>query len=1031
MRAFIARYRMRVVAVVAAFSVAATACVWWAADGFGERVDGADCSVPAAGSAADAAAIAAACGIEVEVLDERTPWHRVWSTAEGATRLEASAMPTEVEVDGRWVELDRTFVEPEVASSAPQARSASAPGGVVAMSSTVLPDSEELLVVAAPVFPIGVNPGGPAGENLPLARIEKDGHFIELGAPFSLPFAEVDGHRVRYDLGSGVVLYVSVNTDSSGVLPVFELQSPAALEHLRSIIDSGENGEQSDALTLRFPLTFSEGLQVAETGDSFELLDADGEVQYVAATPYMWDSRGGVVGGDSVSVDGIDRTAGFADGDAVAAVRMDVVDSKIILTADAGFLNSPETVWPVYIDPSITGKTPAEWVAVRTGGFTSTMYKWGDISSTMLGQGTGYCSDVASCNTVFTQRLSWEFSGLSTIASLASSDVLSATFRVYGADSGYCPAAAVSLRGSSNLSTSSTWSNLSWGTTSHTVTQGFRSSCGGAGTKAYTATSLIRAIATNNQSTVSMGMRVSESTMTHWKRFRSNATLEIVYNRAPLTPIGLQISDPATAGCFRAGDPGLPPAINETRPTLQATFADPDGQAMKPSFQVAAADNLTTPLWREDDRSTTVATNTATTARVDNALITGNTYAWRAQALDTQAPTGRRSPWSDWCLFRVDTSKPVMPTVTPVRSDVPAIYEQGRTRGGVGLAGAFIVGPGSSTDVTGFRYSFNDPVLPADPVPVDASGSLRIEFPAPLATAMTHILRVQSVDDAGNSSNVREFIFTIDSPSEDAVWTLDEGEGTIAAQKMGTDVNPLRINGATWAEGPHGLFDSRDGDTSLVFDGVDDSATSENTVLDTTGSYVVSAHVVLDPTATSDGAAVVLGQDAVSKSAFRLQYVAPCPTGGDGCWAFSVESETDGQPALTVYSPAPAVKGEWTHLLASYNASSTPTDPRTLQLWTCTIGTPTDPDPATPVGVELEVPASFTPMSSTGGFSIGRGRIASASADWWKGQIDNIRVFTGEIVDPPKIRRMCQGAEATDFSAGEVALDPTVTVSGQ
>ena len=45
------------------------------------------------------------------------------------------------------------------------------------------------------------------------------------------------------------------------------------------------------------------------------------------------------------------------------------------------------------------------------------------------------------------------------------------------------------------------------------------------------------------------------------------------------------------------------------------------------------------------------------------------------------------------------------------------------------------------------------------------------------------------------------------------------------------------------------------------------------------------------------------------------------------------------------------------------------------------------------------------------------------------GEIDNVRLFSGQITDAPKLRRLCQGAEAEHFgggSTGFVALDPTV-----
>lgn len=1035
MRSWLKTRWRAVVAVTAVVSLVAGVGVWTVVQQTGDH-SGVDCSVRQAPTFEEASVIASFCGIDVEVTSERTPWQTSWSTAEGTSRVDVAAMPNQVLVDGEWTDLSRNIIDPRTSVQQPEARGSGAPNSVLSTTVSELPDPDPMLEVEAPAYPIELNPGGSDGEGQPLGRIEKDGHDLSVWFPVDLSEPEIDGDRLVYDLGGGVRLFVTVNTNATGFIPVIELRDESALDHLRELLGQATGTDSIPNFTIPLPTEASAGLTYELDDNELRLVDASEEVQFRATWPTMWDSSAGdtLVNelGEEVA---IDRSHWPADGDQIADIGVSLQGTTLVLDPDDDMLVDADTVWPVYIDPPFGARAPVEWIATRTGGYTNTRHLWGDQASGSPGQGTGRCDSLPSCNVVFSQRLTWEFNNLSFISGLASSDIVSAEFNVNGQHSANCSAHRTTLHHSGPISSTTTWSGQVWYGTDGYRDEAHSETCRNRGFRPFGATNIIKALADSSSTAIAMGLRVNESTITYWKRFRHDANLTIEYNRAPNTPTLLQLTNPSLSGCFRSGDSGLPPAINSTTPTLNGRFTDPDsGQQVKPFFQVVVAGDATNVRWTSQDPaavSAGLANTTNATEVVSSGLVNGGTYAWRARGLDTQETGGRYGPWSEWCHFRIDTTSPATPIVTPVRSSVPAIYEEDRTRGGVGLAGAFIASRGTSTDVTGFRFSFNDPNLPSEPVSADASGNLRIEFPASLATAQEHTLRVQSVDSARNSSIIRTYTFTVGSPSEDAVWTLDEGVGTTAAQTMGADINPLRISGATWGEGPHGLFDSRDGDTSLVFDGVNDSATSENTVLDTTDSYVVSAHVLLDPTATSNGAAVVLGQDAVSISAFRLQYLAPCPTGGDGCWAFSVASATSGQSPLTVYATEPAVKGEWTHLLASYNASSTPTDPRTLQLWTCTIGTPTDPDPATPVGVELEVPSSFTPMSSTGGFSVGRGRIASANADWWKGQIDNIRVFTGEIVDPPKIRRMCQGAEATDFNAGEVALDPTVTMTGQ
>ncbi|GLI27908.1 hypothetical protein ARHIZOSPH14_21500 [Agromyces rhizosphaerae] len=144
-----------------------------ATGGFGTGADDADavdCSASEAESAADAARVAVACGFEVEVTGERTPWETSWAQPDGLSRLDVSAVPVRVEVDGEWVEPDSSLVVDE--------------NGDVA--------------VAAPVYPTVLNPGGAAGAGRALGVIEREGMRLEVGFPLDLPIPEVSGTQAVY-----------------------------------------------------------------------------------------------------------------------------------------------------------------------------------------------------------------------------------------------------------------------------------------------------------------------------------------------------------------------------------------------------------------------------------------------------------------------------------------------------------------------------------------------------------------------------------------------------------------------------------------------------------------------------------------------------------------------------------------------------------------------------------------------------------------------------------------------------------------
>ncbi|MFN4001058.1 hypothetical protein [Microcella sp.] len=989
-----------------------------------------DCSVTQAQSFEDAAPIASHCKQDVEVLAERTPWHTTWATGDGLTRLDVTAVPSRVQVNGEWVELDPTIQAPSNSDSAPSASGAGTKSPAASMTASSLSNEEGMLEVAAPVFPIELNPGGLQGRGAPLGTIEKDGHDFAIWFPIALPEPSIEGSQLVYDLGEGVRLFVTVNIDATGFIPVIELAEPSSADHLADLLGTSVlPGASSEGLVIEFATAVSAGLTYRETDNSVEIIDANDEIQFQAAAPAMWDSAAGAtVETDNGDIVDVDRTSWPAEGDQVVPIDLSLDGQSLLVEADADMLASSSTVWPVYIDPTISGKGAADWVAVRSGGYTNTLHKWGDMSSGP-GQGTGYCSTTSSCNVQFYQRLAWEFTGLSILQSLASSDIQSASFRVNGVHSAYCTAQATTLRRTGDVGSGNTFGGLAWHESGQTRTEYHRSTCSptNTGFRNFDAKVLAQWGATNNQTALRMGLRVNEGSITYWKRFRHDATFTMVYNRAPVAPTNLQITAPKVIACQPNTSTGAAPAVASTRPTLSALMSDPDGQNVTAAFEIVTATGTpgswtlgTTNLWTSANTSTVPSGQNATAAiPTTQPLVDGNTYAWRVRGTDADGTWPRAGLWSGWCVFAVNTSAPPSPDVTPVTDSVEAIYLEGVERGGVGMDGAFLFNKGAANDVVSFRYGFNDASNPLT-IAMTPDGTATVPFTAPSSGDVT--LTVVSVDTAGNPSLVTSYFFRVATPIEDVVWILDEGEGNTATDSFGTPGHPLTITGATWGEGPHTLFQSRQGDSSLVFDGTGDAAVSERPVIDTTDSFVVSAHVLLDPNFTGTAPATIISQDGVEVSGFQLQYVPTCAGMPEGCWAFTMPDTADGTASTTVTSAIPASEGEWVHLVGAYAAADA-SNPASMTLWTCDIGTPEQPEPAVPN--ESTVARTATPWNAGGVLAVGRGQSAGGATAWWQGQIDNVRLFTGDIVNESKIRRLCQGAEATDLSAGESALDPT------
>ncbi|GLI27909.1 hypothetical protein ARHIZOSPH14_21510 [Agromyces rhizosphaerae] len=241
-------------------------------------------------------------------------------------------------------------------------------------------------------------------------------------------------------------MIVSVNADGAGFMPVIELADPDAADRLATLLEGAEASRTApgaQGLDVTFGMRMSDGLRMRsdpqDGGAVFVVDDAD-EVHFTVAPPVMWDSSGPnpVLGREVTEVGQADRTRSPAEGDVIVPMATTISDDALVISPDEGMLSDPDTTWPVYIDPNYGPRTPSEWVAVRTGGYTGTLYKWSDISSTMQGQGVGLCSHVASCNTVFTQRLAWEFGGMATIRNLDEDDIVSASFRVNGVHAASC-----------------------------------------------------------------------------------------------------------------------------------------------------------------------------------------------------------------------------------------------------------------------------------------------------------------------------------------------------------------------------------------------------------------------------------------------------------------------------------------------------------------------------------------------------------------------------------------------------------------
>jgi hypothetical protein len=514
--------------------------------------------------------------------------------------------------------------------------------------------------------------------------------------------------------------------------------------------------------------------------------------------------------------------------------------------------------------------------------------------------------------------------------------------------------------------------------------------------------------------------------MATWKKLRYDARFSVEYNRAPLMPSGHQTQiDGVNVGCSTS--PSAPKTSRWLRPFFSAIGNDKDKQQVRMQFRVlTAADNKQ--VW-ESDWSTWQSPGTAgvrLSKRVTegNELTSGTTYWWQARIQDkSNAITGYAD--STHCYFRVDITAPAEPKITPLRDhpDAQAYYESGKERGGVGLKGCFeVYAPsGDSTRIWwGYETRTNTHEVVLD-------STRRTEFCVAPGAAGPRFIYAKVADKA-NLTSEAEFEFDVAAAREDGVWTFDNiddpGEDTavfdadrneyVSAGQLVLSEDPL------FSTGPHQDFGARDGDSSLA---ARDSkiAWTDAPVVDTTNSFVVSAHVKLDADTARTGWYTALSQEGPLYNGFHLGYRPnACPTSDDTCWAFAVIRDVGSNSPTYVKSNVPVKFGQWVHLLGEYDKPD-----GKLRLYVCDAGTPEEPAVGEPILAEADMTASLPP--SPGRFVVGRGFVGGSPANYWNGQIDNVRIFRGEVLAQAKIRRLCQGAEASSYAGGNGVddVDPT------
>ncbi|HEX4813388.1 MAG TPA: DNRLRE domain-containing protein [Nonomuraea sp.] len=246
-----------------------------------------------------------------------------------------------------------------------------------------------------------------------------------------------------------------------------------------------------------------------------------------------------------------------------------------------------------------------------------------------------------------------------------------------------------------------------------------------------------------------------------------------------------------------------------------------------------------------------------------------------------------------------------------------------------------------------------------------------------------NVLKVLSLDKAGNLSDSRVYKFLVKSVYDKWEWAFDEGSGTVAASTPhNTRPMTIRGTGVTWTE-------PQVGDAAIAMTGSGE-LTSASPVLNTAtvdGFSVMAWARVGDLTSRR----TMVSQDGANGSMFRLEYRPDLDVDGDRvadrAWCFSARvSDTAGAAERRACTKEFVVPDDYVALAGVYDTSA-----GTMTLYVN--GTPEED------GAQAETAIPKEPSwPATGPMAIGRALSGAAAADRWVGGLDEVGAYQWALV---------------------------------
>lgn len=645
---------------------------------------------------------ARALGVVVEDLSQRTPYSRVFANRDGSwTQSSGTGAADALNEDGSWSPVDLDL-QPAVEGDG--------------------------FVPKHVVNPIVISGGGDG----PLVKMLLEGREVRWGWPTRLPVPVVEGNSATFvDVLPGADLVVYATGDGFSHQLVLR-ERPAA------------------GFDLKMPVSSSDGVKLSEDARGRLLLrSAEGEDLLRAEAPVVWDSKGVVdpegalksMGSDVARPDAGEVAATDLGTPAETSVvrgldaRVERVRSgvsRLVLSPDEGFLQDPDTVFPVVVDPS-WGFAPAydTWVSSATpnggGRLGDDELVVGQLADGSKGRTFIQWNNIPAGATINAATLY--------LRNHYSRNCVGHGIHITQVTSSWGPGAGISWNQQPALG--------GWDTK---FTPAYGASGCAAGDAWWNMAPVVQSWSSNPGS--NFGIRVAaenEGIAASLRRYRSlehgdlgvQPRLVINFNRTPNMPEDLGIAG-SSAG-----------VVADNGPLLFATLSDPEADNVQGKFSVLRAGGAV--AW--SGSSAWESSGSQVSVEVPENTLANGSYQLKVRAFDGQAESGVAV-----LPFVVDTGKP---RVTVESNSYDLGEWMAAPPPGSPTPGFRFVG--SSTDIEKFMV-VRDGVVQPDVEVVDSSGVTLYEPAGWLPTQGWHTLEVTPVDRAGNSGDAVSVGFGIGGP---------------------------------------------------------------------------------------------------------------------------------------------------------------------------------------------------------------------------------------------------------------------------